>query len=62
MIDDLAATSVKLCHFLCNFSVIVIFSVAERLQRGCMLCWTGVYILRMACEKTTKQVCTFVAM
>ena len=32
MIGDLAATFVKLCYVLCNFSAIVIFSVAERLQ------------------------------
>ena len=59
MIGDLAATFLKLCYVLCNFSAIVIFSVAERLQRGCKLCWTGVYILRMAREKTTQQACTF---
>ena len=59
MIGDLAGTFVKLCHVLCNFSAIVIFSVVKSLQRGCKLCWTGVYILRMAFEKTTQQVWTF---
>ena len=32
MIVDLAATFVKLCHVLCNFSAIVIFEVAAWLQ------------------------------
>ena len=32
MIGDLAATFVKLCHVLCNFSAIVIFEVAAWLQ------------------------------
>ena len=32
MIGDLAATFVKLCHVLCNFSAIVIFEVAVWLQ------------------------------
>ena len=51
MIDDLAATFLKLCHVLCNFSAIVIFEVAAW--------WTGFYILRMAREKTAQQVFTF---
>ena len=59
MVGDLAATFVKLCHVLCNFSAIVILSVTERLQRRCKLCWTRVYIYRMSPEKTTQQVCTF---
>ena len=59
MIGDLAATFVKLEHVLCNFSAIVIISVTERLQRGYTLSSTGVYILRIAREKTTQQVCTF---
>ena len=32
MIGDLAATFVKPCHVLCNFSAIVIFKVAAWLQ------------------------------
>ena len=48
MIGDLAATVFKLCHVLCNFSAIVIFEVAAWLQ-GLL---DGVYILRMAHEKT----------
>ena len=32
MIDDLAATFLKLCHVLCNFSATVIFEVAAWLQ------------------------------
>ena len=59
MISDLAANFVKLEHVLCNFSAIVIISIAERLQRGCKLSSTRVYILRMARVKTTQQVCTF---
>ena len=59
MIGDLAASFVKLCHVLCNWSAIVIFSVMERLQRHSKLCWTRVYIYRMSTEKTTQQVCTF---
>ena len=41
MIDDLAATFLKLCHVLCNFSAVVIFEVAAWLQA--LLDW-GLYI------------------
>ena len=51
MIDDLAATFLN-----CVTSLRLLFL---RLQRGCKPCWTGVYMLRMAREKTTLQVCTF---
>ena len=50
-----SVTFLKLCHVLCNFSAIVIFEIAAWLQA----LLDGVYILRMASEKTTQQVCTF---